>query len=499
MKKKRKLLCFTRGSLSKIVLRMKILTFLIFTAFAVSAADSYSQATKFNLKLKDATVKEVFKHIEENSEFILLYNEKWVNVNRRLDITASNETVEKILDQTFKGTRNVYKIYDRQIVILKDEKEDIQSFRNENFHLNSKSEIQQQKEISGKVTGSDGIPIPGVSIIVKGTTIGTITDSNGEFSLRIPPNAEILQFSFVGMLTQEIPVEEQTTFTIVMEEQTIGLEEIVAVGYGVQKRESVTGAISTVETEQLQQSTSASLGASLAGRISGLVITQQGGGQPGFDDPQIYLRGMGTLNTSSPLILIDGVPRDNMRQIDPREIESVAVLKDASATAVFGVRGANGAIIITTKRGQLGKPQLTVSAEQGFTSFTREDEPINSVEWIKIYNEVMQNDGLPTDFTDEVIAKYENPLIGLDPNSPDYETKKAQRLWMYPNNDWYRMLIKRQTPETRVSAGVSGGTDKISYYGYAGFLNQGGNLITEDPSDLGYNPQVYNKRFSFRG
>jgi TonB-linked SusC/RagA family outer membrane protein len=271
------------------------------------------------------------------------------------------------------------------------------------------------------------------------------------------------------------------------------------VAYGVQKKVSVTGAVSSVQTKDLKVSSSASIANSLAGRITGLTSMQSIGGQPGRDDATMYLRGAATTNGKNPLILIDGVPRDNIRTIDPNEVETISVLKDASATSVFGVRGANGVILITTKRGKEGKPELTVNATQSYSALAREPSRLHSLEYLTLRNQALINDGRENAiFGPDVFAKYENPLLGLDPNDPDYEQKAAVRRYMYPDNDYYRMLIARWAPQTVINANLSGGTDRVMYFLNIGYLHQGGHLKTEPKSVLGYDPSSKLDRYSFR-
>lgn len=355
----------------------------------------------------------------------------------------------------------------------------------------------QRIAISGKVTDTTNEPLIGVTIKVEGTTTGTVTDIDGNFTLFSVPSDGILEVSYVGMITQSIPVNGRTTIDITLQEDSEILDEVVVVGYGSQKKESITGAISSVEVEKLQQTSSVSLGSALAGRISGLSAVT-GSGQPGFDDATIYLRGISTLNNAGPLILIDGVPREDIRQIHPNEIASISVLKDAAATAVFGVRGANGALIITTRRGEEGKGKLNISMEQGYSSFTKEPERLHSVEYFQLRNEAAMNGGLEAPFGEDIIDKYRNPYAGLDPRDPEYEQKKEFRDYIYPDHDYYRMLISRNTPQTRINANYSGGTQKVSYYMHAGFIYQGGNFNTEPESVLGYDPAINMNRFNFR-
>ena len=354
-------------------------------------------------------------------------------------------------------------------------------------------------QIKGKVSDAAGVPIPGATIVEKGTSNGVISNSDGMYEIKIQKNQEAtLVYSFVGMSTREIRVAEKTIINVTLSETAFDIEQVVVVGYGSQKKISVTGAISTVESKDMVHSSSASLANALAGRLSGLTSIQSGGGQPGRDDATMYLRGASTTNGKTPLILIDGVPRDNIRTLDANEVASVSILKDASATAVFGVRGANGVILITTKRGSEGKAELSMSAEQSFTSFTREPERLHSVEYMNLRNEALANDGLTTAYTPEVIAKYANPLAGLDPTASDYAEKAAIRQYIYCDNDYYRMYISRYAPQTRINMNIKGGTDKVSYFVNAAYLHQGGNLNTEPKSVLGYDPSSKMDRYNFR-
>jgi TonB-linked SusC/RagA family outer membrane protein len=444
MKKLWMLFGFPRGSLSKLVLKMKLLTFLMFAVLAVSAADSYSQAAKFSIKLKDATVREVFDHIEENSEFILLYNEKWVDINRRVDINVKNETVEKVLDQTFKGTRNVYKSYDRQIVILQDEKAEIPANVQRQI-VETQIEQPQEKEITGKVTDTDGLPLPGVSVIVKGTTIGTITNNDGEFSLNIPLNAEILQFSFVGMKTQEKPIEGRTTFSVVMEEDILGLEEVVAVGYGTQRKATLTGSIAAIGDKEILRSPANTVGTTIQGLLPGLISLQRTG-DPGNDLSTILVRGQSTTGSNSPLVLVDGVPEPDWQRINANDIESVSTLKDASA-AIYGVQAANGVILITTKRGSESKPTFNFTYNQGIIQPARIPKMASSATQAEFANEYLERTGGDPMYTDEEIQKFRD---GSDPI-------------FYPNTNWPEECLKDFSFQNSANLNVRGGTENVRY------------------------------------
>ncbi|MBZ4189901.1 SusC/RagA family TonB-linked outer membrane protein [Niabella beijingensis] len=357
---------------------------------------------------------------------------------------------------------------------------------------------QNGRVIKGVVLDSaTSDPVPGVSVSIAGSSQGTTTNTSGEFSLRAPETARLL-FSHVAYAEQSLAVSDMRNGVIRLVSTVAGLNDVVVVAYGSQKKVSVTGAISTVTTDQLRQSSAASVANALAGRLSGLAVMQSGGGQPGRDDAIMYLRGAATTNNNSPLILIDGVPRDNIRTLDPNEVASITVLKDASSTAVFGVRGANGVILITTRRGSEARTQFNASVDQSYTSFTREPERLHSVDYLRLRNEASANDDIAIPYTQADIDKYANPLAGLDPNDPDYAGKARVLQYIYPDHDYYRELISRYTPQTRVNLSASGGTSKINYFVNGTFLHQGGNLNVEPKSVLGYDPSAWMDRYSFR-
>ncbi|MGK6350061.1 SusC/RagA family TonB-linked outer membrane protein [Parapedobacter sp. DT-150] len=364
--------------------------------------------------------------------------------------------------------------------------------------LGSAGYAQERIAVTGVVLDSlDSSPLPGVTVSVQGSAMSTKTNENGEYSINTPADATLV-FAYLGYHTAYQPLQGSNRVDIRLSSSTEGLDEVVVVGYGQQKKISVTGAVSSVTSKELRKSSSASLAVSLAGRLSGLTSFQSAGGQPGRDDATLYLRGAATTNGKSPLILIDGVPRDNIRTLDANEIESVSVLKDASATAVFGVRGANGVILITTRRGQEGRTEFNIALDQSYNALTKEPERLHSWEYIDLRNEASANDNLTLPYTDEMREKYLNPLIGLDPTDPDYATKAAIRNYMYPDHDYYREFISRYTPQTRLNVNATGGTDKVSYFVNAAYLHQGGNLKVEPESALGYDASSWLDRYNFR-
>lgn len=353
------------------------------------------------------------------------------------------------------------------------------------------------RTITGKVLDENNQPMPGVTIVVDGTTKGTMTGPDGTFTLAEVPSGSTVIVSCIGYTNQVLP-EGKSNYVVSLVPDSEMLEETVVVAFGQQKKLSVTGAISTVASADLRKTTSTRLDNALAGRVTGLTSMQSGGGQPGVDGATMYLRGAATTNGKSPLILVDGVERDNIRTIDMNEVESISVLKDASATALYGVQGANGVILIQTRKGQKGKAQLNITVDQSWTSFTKEPSRLHSWEYCELRNEALMNDSQAPEFSEETIAKFRNPLLGLDPSASDYENQVAIRKAIYCDNDYYRMYLKSNTPQTRLNANISGGTDFVNYFVNVGYIHQGGNLNTESPDYLGYDPQCYMNRLSLR-
>ena len=328
------------GILKKISRTMRLTIILIFGfIFTVSASDSYSQAKRMNVQLNNSTITEAFSYIEQNSEFIFLYRENDLDKSKEIEVDLQNANINQILDVVLADQQLNYEIYDRQIVIRKADATDSQA-------------SQAQKTIQGVVTDQSGAPLPGVTVVVEGTTIGTITGSDGSFSLDIPEDAEELHVSFVGMVTQIIPVEGKTTFTIAMEEDSIGLEEVVAVGYGVQRKSSLTGAIASVNTEELENRSVQNVGNALQGKISGVQVLAMSGA-PGAS-PEFRVRGYSSTSQSPPLYIVDGLQVDDIAYLDPSSIGSVEVLKDAASAAIYGAQAGNGVVLITTKSGKVG-------------------------------------------------------------------------------------------------------------------------------------------------
>lgn len=337
----------------------------------------------------------------------------------------------------------------------------------------------QTATVSGVVKDDTGEPVIGAGVLVKGTTLGTITDIDGHFSFRADDLNGVLVVSFVGMETQEIPMKGKGTFDIVLKSSNTLLEEVQVVAYGAQKKVTLTGSISSVNTDELLKVPTASIGNMLSGVLSG-VSSIQSSGQPGGDDPDVFIRGISTLNTmnAKPLYLVDGVER-SFFQIDPNEVENITILKDASLTAVFGVRGANGVIIVTTKRGKEGKAKINASFSYGIQTPTRMPEFVNSYDYATFLNEAYTNDGKDPKFTPEAVEAFRthsNPII-------------------YPDTDWMELLFKSSAPQTQGNVNISGGTERVRYFISMGMLDQKGFFKNHDTRyDANFNFNRYNYR-----
>ncbi len=340
---------------------------------------------------------------------------------------------------------------------------------------------QNQKTITGTVTDASGEPLIGVSITVKEKgSLGTITNFEGEFQLMLPKEAKTIVFSYIGYEVQELVIGSKAKLNVVMNEDTKQLNEVVVVGYGTQSKVSITGAVAAIDNKSIKQSPAPNLAGALAGRLSGLSVMQSSG-QPGAENYVMTLRGASTLNGQNPLILVDGVPRDNITMLDPNEIASVSVLKDASSTAVFGVRGANGVILVTTKTGNREQPTLSISAELGRQDFTTDYDMIDSWKYATLRNETLVNGGLQPLYSNRQIQLYK------DGGNP-----------LYPNVNWFDEIFKDYALMNRYNVNLSGSTERVKYFVNVGLLNQGGIMNTADRKTLGYDPQFKLDRYNFR-
>ncbi len=337
----------------------------------------------------------------------------------------------------------------------------------------------QNITVSGKVVDQDQLPIPGVTVMIADSQTGTITDLDGNYSLEVPAQA-VLEYSCIGYTTQQVEVGGRTIINIALEESSDVLDEVVFVAYGQQKKESVVAALSAINATGLRQTPTSNIGIALAGRLPGLTVLQRSG-VPGGESMNFYIRGMSTINGQSPLTLVDGVERD-FSALDPREVETITVLKDASATALYGVRGANGVIIITTRRGAAGKPVIDVSVEQSWQQPTRLPDMVNAYDYALLRNQVELQNGRPAIYNDEALEHY---------RTGDFQE-------LYPTRDFLGEFINNFSPMQRVNVNVSGGSEKMRYFTTVGYLHQNGAFKTEKFNEYDYDPTSMADRVNFR-
>ncbi|WP_223883367.1 SusC/RagA family TonB-linked outer membrane protein [Arenibacter lacus] len=347
-----------------------------------------------------------------------------------------------------------------------------------NFNFYEDFPVSPQQEISGTVTDGLG-PLPGASIVVKGTTNGTQSDFDGNYAISGVPSDAVLVFSYIGYKTAEIQVNGQTTINVTLEEDASQLEEVVVVGYGTQKKATLTGSVATVDGEALEKSSSPNLGTALAGKVAGLYI-DTGNAAPGAENTGIRVRGTNTFNNSSALVVIDGIPdrAGGISRINPADIESISVLKDASA-AIYGARAANGVILVTTKRGKIGKPQVKITSSYGLQSFTTTPDMLTGAEYMDLVN-LLNVYKLPTNEWAAANAVRGEPFTR--PNgevlNPTYTTERIRKTaagddpWAFPDTDWMEEVTTSGAPIQRQGIQVSGGTESVRYMASLGHLRQ---------------------------
>ena len=337
---------------------------------------------------------------------------------------------------------------------------------------------QSSVNVSGTITDDKGETLIGAAVQIIGSSVGTITDDQGRYAITVPKNST-LTISSIGFKTQEVAVEGRSRIDIVMAPDAEMIDEVVFVAYGAQRKVTITGAVSNVGGNELLKTPAASLGNALAGKLPG-VSSVQYSGRPGGDDPVIYVRGIGSLNGSSPLVLVDGVER-SFNQIDPNEVEDITILKDASATAVFGVRGANGVILVTTKRGQEGKARINFSTSYGVQQVSNFIKMIDSYRYATLYNEAQRSDGMAEDqlrFSPEALQHF----------------KDGDQPMLYPNVNWLDYVMKPMASQSQHNVSVSGGNKIARYFVSVGALTQDGlfRTFSKDPNtNFKYNRYNY--------
>lgn len=429
---------------------------ILFFLCIILASPSRAEASKvelpqLSLDLNNVTRRDVFSTIEKNTEYVFIFSDELLtDLNGKVSIHVNKQTLDRILDKVLQTTNLAYKINNRQITISRTQQKVTQN---------------SSLKISGHVADEQGEPLIGVNVREEGTNNVVVTDMNGNFTIyNIAGPSSVLSFSYIGFMPQKVTVGKLRNLNIKMESDVKGLEEVVVVGYGSQKRESVIGAITTMKPAALQVNQSRSVTNALAGQVAGIIAVQRSG-EPGNDASDFWIRGISSFGAgTTPLVLVDGIER-SLTNISPEEIESFSVLKDATATAVYGVRGANGVILVQTKRGQIGKPRVQVKADYGFSAPTMLPDFVDGAKYMEVMNVASQYSSGKDMYTLDAINATRD---GSDPD-------------LYPNVNWLKGITKNHVPNGRVSLDINGGTERLRYSMVLAYFSEQGMTVT-DPS-----------------
>lgn len=439
------LFCFKRKS---IVICFLSLFFVFNTTVPLLAENNSSQNAKITLKKENTALEHILNAIETQTDILFVYNND-VNVNKKVSIDVQSENLFEVLNELFDESIK-YSVENSYIVLSAN-------IKNETAYISSVVK-NQGRTIKGVVLDSYDEPIIGANIVEKGTINGTISDINGAFNLNLQTENPILVITYIGFKMQEIRVDGKDNFTIKLAEDTEILDEVVVVGYGVQKRASVTGSVASLQSKDIATVKTPNVTNTLAGKLPGLRAVQRSGA-PGDDAASIDIRGFGNA-----LVIVDGVERD-FKFLDANDIESISVLKDASAS-VYGFKGANGVVLVTTKKGEIGKPKINYSGYYGLQSITRYPELLNGYEYAMLYNEAQQNVGVAAPYSDEQLALYKQGI---------------------GTTNWYDEVIRGTIPQMYHNLNVSGGSEKVKYYFSLGYTNQEGMYKSKDYTYSKYN------------
>lgn len=441
-----------------------------FSSFGTNSISWNSEEDLFSVQYENVTVKDILDYIEKHSKYIFIYSANvQKNLNNKVSISVSNKKIDAVLKELFSETGLNYKMSGRQITISVPDAPKVQ-------------QTAQQKgiKVTGNVSDEKGEPLIGVTIILKNdSTIHALTDMNGNYSIIVPERKSVLSFRYIGFVPKEEVVNNRKVVNVQMVEDVGQLDEVVVVAYGAQKKESVVGSITTIEPAKLKVSTTRSISNNLAGTVAGVLAVQRSG-EPGYDNSSFWIRGISTFQDAgqNPLVLIDGIERD-LNNIDPEEIESFSVLKDAAASAVYGVRGANGVILINTKRGQVGKPRVTVKAEFAATQPVKLPEYLGAADYMQVLDDILMDTGQQPKYTDR-IAK---TRAGYDPD-------------LYPDVNWMDAIANDYASNQRVTVDISGGTETLRYSFVAAAYNERGILKRDKSYD--WDPTIKLQRYNVR-
>lgn len=436
--------------LLKFSLKMKLsMLFMLVSLLTMQANTSYGQRTKISLNLESVSVSRLIDEIESKFEFRFVYKVEDVDLDRIISVNVKKEKIDQVLNTIFSGTKTTFDINDRRVYLIRNS---IENKSNDGLPpIPEMNEENLQMSVSGMVNDSAGNPLPGASIVEKGTSNGTTSDFDGNFAITVSDGNATLVVSYIGFETKEVAVNDQTNITVQLEESSTSLDEVVLVGYGQQQAKDVTSAISTVDVEEATKFATYSPDQFLQGRTPGVNVTSTDGSIGG--NTSIVIRGIASFTNSNPLFVIDGTFTDNMNFLNPQDIESIQVLKDASATAIYGSRAANGVIIISTKKGRAGEAVFDVSLSRGVQGAAKKMDFLNAREFADLRNQVADaNGGVRAPANDSQF-------------DPSIDT------------DWQDLQLESNAPITNVHLGVSGGTSNFDYSVSANYFDQQGIIV----------------------
>lgn len=452
---------------------MKITLMLVLVSTLTVTASVYSQSTRLSLNLKNATVRQVLDEVEKQSHFKFFYLDEQIDVNRRVNLDISDEKVEDILASIFDTNQVRYKVFDNNLVVLTP--------------VVNTSAVIQNFRVTGKVTDADtGEPLLGVNIVVEGTTMGVVTDLDGNYSIDLPNENANLVFSFIGYTSQTTAVAGRNVVDIQLVADTKSLEEVVVVGYGVQKKKLVNGANLNVKGDQIANLNTSTAMEALQGLATGVSVSRNSG-QPGAGT-KTTVRGLGTIGNSAPLYIVDGVTVGDIDYLNSSDIESIDVLKDAASSAIYGSRAANGVILVTTKKGVKGaKPVINFDTYMGWQNIYKKLPALNAQEYMYIMDEGRVNDGLqPNDW--HTLLTNNTYLNSNFPNNlgtklGDYVWDKLQAGWT--GTDWVDEITTPNAPMNNYALNITGSTQDVIYAAGVSYLDQKG-IIGGDLMDAGF-------------
>ena len=449
---------------------MKLTVFLFLAGILAAAGNSYSQQSRFSMNYKNVTIKDVFNEIKSQSDLQFFYSNDDFDINRKVSLQVSNGSVEDVLDQVLSSLEVSYKIVDNAVIISKT---DVKwSF----------DQARQSKTVTGKVTDANGAPLPGVTVVIKGTTQGSITDPDGSFVLPNVPGDAVLVFSFVGMKTQEVSTSGKTSLQVILAEETVGIEEVVAIGYGTMRKSDLTGSVASINQNNIMNMPNTTIDQKLAGQVAGVQVSQPTGIPGG--GISVRVRGTGSVGAGNePLYVVDGFPFEGsynqtnnpLANLNPNDIESMEILKDASATAIYGSRGSNGVVIITTKSGKKGKAKINFDVYTGVQEVSKKIDLLNAQEYAEYITD-SRNNGW--------VASGPNRSAS-DPNSvrgnaiyqipPGLENPAA----LGKGTDWQDEIFRKGIIQN-YQVSFSGGDQNTNYFVSGGYHKMEGIILNSD-------------------